>query len=199
VDQLDNITSFRAEAQGSVSTLDGGVFASDRIDDSFAVVDTNGAEGVHVLNENRDAGTTDSSGQLLLPYLRSYEINHISIDPLDVPVDASVPSTVQEVRPADRSGVVVSFPVRVSHGALLVLVDGDSKPLPLGTTVTLEATHSSVAVGYDGQAYVEDLAAQNRVAVEYPDGRRCAIEFAYHAEPGEIPKIGPLMCRGTKQ
>jgi outer membrane usher protein len=194
VDQLDSHTAFRGEAQGSLSALDGGIFPSDFIHDSFGVVDTNGVEGIHVLNENRDAGTTDSSGRVLLPYLRSWDVNRISIDPLDVPVDASVPYVNREVRPADRSGVVVSFPVRMSHAALLVLVDKDGQPLPQGSAATLETAHKSVPVGYDGQAYVEDLTAQNRLAVEYPDGRRCSIEFAYQAQRGEIPKIGPLLC-----
>lgn len=199
VDQLDNHTSFRGEAQGSLSVLDGGFFPSDFIHDSFAVADTSGVEGIHVLNENRDAGTTDSGGRLLLPYLRSYDINRISIDPLDVPVDSSIPYAAREVRPADRSGVVVGFPVRVTHGALLVLVDKYGKPLPLGSAAVLAATHKSVPVGYDGQTYVEDLDSQNALTVEYPDGHRCTVGFAYRAATGEIPKIGPLTCEDASR
>jgi outer membrane usher protein len=62
----------RGEAQvdGAIATMGGGVFFSNRIDDSFAVVDT-GTPGVPVLYENRPVGETNSSGKLLVPNLRA--------------------------------------------------------------------------------------------------------------------------------
>ena len=47
-DRLGDQTTLQAEAQGALSFADGGLFASSRIDDSFAVVDTNGIEGILV-------------------------------------------------------------------------------------------------------------------------------------------------------
>src|ERR1019366_7347347 len=122
-DRIDRQTALRATAQGAVSFADGGLFASNTINDSFAVVDTNGAKGIRVLADNREVGTTDAAGRLLVPDLRSFDLNHIAIEPTDVPVDATVPFTTREVRPQDRSGVVVRFPVKIGHGALLRLVD----------------------------------------------------------------------------
>jgi P pilus assembly protein, porin PapC len=88
---------------GALSVLDGGVFASNRIEDSFAIVDTHAA-GIRVRQENRDVGRTDSHGRLLVPDMRSYDINRLAIEPLDAPMDADVPVTSREVRPRDRSG-----------------------------------------------------------------------------------------------
>jgi outer membrane usher protein len=194
-DRLGQQTSLRTEAQGAVSIADGGVFPSNTINDSFAVVDTNGAKDVHVLYENRDVGETDSDGQLLVPYLRSFDVNHLAIVPTDIPVDATVPTTTQEVRPQDRSGVVVRFPVTISHGALVRLVDEAGRPVPVGSTATLQATGVQVPVGYDGEAYVENLGRHNIVRVEKPDGARCDGAFDYRARPGEIPQIGPVPCK----
>ncbi len=173
VDQLGKHTTFQAEAQGAVSYVDGGVFMTNRIDDSFAVVDTNGVGGIAVQQENRYAGHTDSDGQLLVPDLRAFEINHLSIEPLDAPIDATVPYTSRDVRPYDRSGVVVMFPIKISNGALLQLTDAAGTPLPYGSVATLQSSGVKVPVGYDGEAYFVDLEAHNTVSVEMPDGRRC--------------------------
>jgi outer membrane usher protein len=194
VDHLNGSTSFRAQAQGAVSFADGAFFPSNTIDQSFAVVDT-GVRGVHVLYENRDVGRTDSSGRLLAPDLRSWDVNRLSIEPADVPIDAQVPYTERQVRPPDRSGIVVKFPIRKTNGALLMLVDEAGRPIPVGSSATLEATGVDYTIGYDGQAFVEGLQAQNRLVVLLPEGGRCVVGFAYAPLAGDIPKLGPLTCR----
>jgi len=98
------------------------------------------------------------------------------------------------VRPQDRSGVVVRFPIKFNHGALLQLVDQDGVPIPLGSTATLRATNSTVSVGYDGDAYIEDLSPHNELTVERVDGQHCTVVFDYLPLPGDIPSIGPLRC-----
>jgi outer membrane usher protein len=195
-DRIDHQTSFRAEAQGALSFLDGGLFASNVINDSFAVVDTNGMPGIRVYDENRVVGRTDSAGQLLLPDLRSYDLNRISIEPTDIAADATLPTAAKDVRPQDRSGIVVQFDIRTSHGALLRLVDAAGAPLPVGGAATLAGTGATVPIGYDGEAFVTDLVPHsNRLDVQLADGRRCVAVFDYRAAPGEIPTIGPLRCQ----
>jgi outer membrane usher protein len=194
-DQLGRRTTGRAEVQGAVSTLDGRVFASNTINDSFAVVDTNGLGGVRVLSENRLVGRTDPDGRLLVPDLRSFDVNHISIDPADVPADSAVDTVARTVRPQDRSGVVVRFGVRVSHGALLRMVDGAGAVIPVGSTAMLRTTKVLVPVGYDGEAYLEGLAAHNDVDVVLPNGKQCNVAFDFKAVAGTIPAIGPLKCQ----
>jgi outer membrane usher protein len=153
---------------------------------------------VNVLQENRDVGITGSTGRLLVPDMRSFDLNHIAIVATDIPPDSSVHDNTREVRPQDRSGVVVKFAVRITHGALLRLVDEAGAPVPLGSTATLRATGVTVPVGYDGDAYVEDLSPHNEVTVERMDGRRCAVAFDYRPLPGDIPSIGPLRCMEPK-
>jgi outer membrane usher protein len=199
VDHLGPQTSLALQTQGSLSFVDGALFASNTIADSFAVVDTNGLAGVRVLHENREAGRTNASGKLLVPDLRSFDINRLAIDPDDVPPDSTIDVITREVRPQDRSGVVVRFPVKVSRGALLQLVDEAGVPLPVSSTATLQATGTTVPVGYDGNAYVQDLSAHNEVVVELADGRRCSVTFDYGPVPGRIPTIGPLSCRQSIQ
>jgi outer membrane usher protein len=93
---------------------------------------------------------------------------------------------------------VVKFPVKVSHGALVKLVDEAGKPLELGRAATLKATGVASPIGYDGDAYVADLGPRNELLVERKDGSLCTVSFDYRPVARDIPSIGPLRC-ATKE
>jgi len=195
VDYTAGVTTVRTEAQGALSFIDKALFPSNTIYDSFAIVDTAPMSHVRVLQENRAVGRTDSSGRLLVPDMRSFDINHVSIEPVDIPPDTTIDIAARQFRPQNLSGVVIKFPVKVSHGALLRLVDESGALIPLGSTGKLRSTGAAVPVGYDGNAYVMDLEPSNTLDLELPDARRCSVTFNYKPEAGEIPLIGPLTCR----
>jgi outer membrane usher protein len=198
VDSSAGQTTLRMESQGALSLVDRGLFPSNTIFDSFAIVDTSPMPHVHVLQENRDIGITGSSGRLLVPDMRSFDLNHITIEPTDIPADATIINALREIRPQDRSGVIVRFPIKISHGALLQLVDEAGVPILIGSTATLRSNGATVPVGYDGDAYVQDLNPRNELTVDRADGRRCVVAFDYHAVAGDIPTIGPLRCMERK-
>ncbi len=195
VDYDNGITTGRIETQGAVSFIDKGLFPSNTIYDSFAIVDTAPMKHVRVLQENREVGRTDSAGRILVPDLRSFDLNHLAIEPVDIPADTTIDTATREVRPQELSGVIIKFPVKISHGALLKLVDAAGEPIPVGSTGRLRATGVAVPIGYDGNAYVQDLSPNNTLDVEFPDARRCSVTFNYKPESGDIPLIGPLTCR----
>jgi outer membrane usher protein len=198
VDESAGQTTLRLETQAALSFIDKRLFASNWVYDSFAIVDTSPIPRVHVLQENRDVGRTNSAGRLLVPDMRSFDLNHIAIEPADIPADATVNVAAREFRPRDLSGVVLKFPIKFSHAALLQLVDESGVPVPMGSTATLRATGAVAPVGFDGDAYIEDLSPHNELTVERPNGRRCAVAFDYQPMPGEIPSIGPLRCTEKK-
>jgi len=198
VDRSAGQTTVRMESQGAVSLVDRGVFPSNTIFDSFAIVDTGPVHHVHVLQENREVGKTDSSGRLLVPDLRAFDLNRLAIKPTDIPADVTLENATRELRPQDRSGVVVKFPVKVSHAALLRLVDETGAPMPLGSTATLRATATAFSIGYDGDAYIENLSAHNELTVQGVDGHQCTVSFDYRPVAGEVPTIGPLRCQLQK-
>ncbi|MGA3081142.1 MAG: fimbria/pilus outer membrane usher protein [Terracidiphilus sp.] len=198
IDQSGGQTTFRLESQGALSFIDRSIFPSNWVYDSFAIVDTNPIPRVHVLQENRDVGSTNSSGRLLVPDMRSFDLNHVGIDPTDIPPDATINVATRAFRPRDLSGVVIKFPIKFSHAALLQLVDEAGVSMPMGSTATLRATGAVAPVGFDGDVYVEDLGPHNELTVEWPNGHRCAVAFDYKPMPGEIPSIGPLRCQEKK-
>ncbi|HHN73516.1 MAG TPA: fimbrial biogenesis outer membrane usher protein, partial [Thermopetrobacter sp.] len=192
--RVEDDTQLEASADGALVVADGSIFASNRIHDSFAIVNT-GVPGVTVRYENRPIGRTGGDGRLLIPTLRTFERNKISIDPDDLPVDASIPRTKDFVVPPQRSGVVVDFGIhQASDTALVSLVDAAGRPLPVGAEVRLPGRGEPFLVGYDGQTFLEGLRASNTVEVRWDEGA-CTASFDFTPKPGEQVFIGPVTCR----
>jgi outer membrane usher protein len=201
VDRVDGQTAYRGDFQGSLALADSSLFAGNTIADSFAVVDTDQTKGIEVLQENRPIGKTGASGLLLVPDLIGLNVNHLSIDPNDVPLDAEMETTTQWVRPKSHSGVVVHFPIHTSHGALLHLIGRKGVFIPVGSTGHLvKPVHGEeLAIGYDGEAFVTGLGPQNRFLVTLPGGGHCVAAFRYKPRSGFLPDIGPVSCQeGTE-
>jgi len=193
VDQFSGRFAARAGARGALVLAGGDLFASDHIHDSFVVVSTGVVGGVPVMYENRLVGRSNKSGKLLIPSLRSFQDNRLSIDSTLLPADVEVGQTTMVVRPADRSGVSVDFGVRRAHAALITLHDKLGQALPLGSIARVEGAQDQ-PVGHDGAAYVTGLKPKNRLEVALPDGTSCAVQFDYQPVTGDIPLIGPLRC-----
>jgi outer membrane usher protein len=181
------------EVSGAVATMAHDVFFSDRITDAFAVIDA-GAPGVAVSYENRPVGTTDSQGELLVPGLRSYQKNLISVDPANLPVDAEISNTRQIVTPADRAGVLVSMKYHKNMmAALVTFVRPDGAYVPAGAWGKRDGGGDFI-IGYDGQAFIHDLTSFNRITITL-GGMTCHAAFPFKPVRGKQVRIGPLTCR----
>ncbi|MER8915393.1 fimbrial biogenesis outer membrane usher protein [Mesorhizobium sp. M0761] len=193
--QFDKDFRVTGQMDGAIAVAGGGVFATNRIDDAFAVVDV-GTPDVEVLHQNRPVGRTDSKGRILVTGLNSYELNTVSIDPKNLPVDADVPATKETVVPADRNGVVLKFGVsEAAQAALVTLVDSSGTPLEAGLSGRVDGGTEDFVVGYDGQAYIKGLGKQNSVQVERADGGSCRAEFPFEAVRGRQVVIGDVVCQ----
>jgi outer membrane usher protein len=150
--------------------------------------------GVEVFHENRSAGLTDSRGRALVPGLRSYQNNKIAIDTSQLPVDADIAMTESWVAPADRSGVRLNFAVQTNiRPAIVVFKTPSGEPLAAGAQGQVEGGES-FTVGYDGRAYIRNLAAANNAIVTLLD-RECRASFPYEARPNEQVVISPVICQ----
>jgi outer membrane usher protein len=182
-----------AQVEGAVATMGGGVFATNRIDDSFAVVDV-GTPGVPVLYENRPIGETKSNGKLLVPNLRAYGSNKISIDPQGLGVNDEIETVEEVVAPADRSGVLVSFKTKTHvQAAVVILVGASGKPLSVGSKGKLDGGDTDFVVGYDGRIFLKDLKGANSVTVSLEKGE-CHASFDYAAAEDRQVTVGPVSC-----
>lgn len=184
------------EGSGGLVFMDGVFEPSRRIYDSFALVSTDGMAGIPVLNENRVIGRTDGSGHLLVPDLNSYQDNHLAIDSMGLPADASVPVTRADVAPRSQSGILARFSVRRYTAATVILVNAAGQPLAAGTVLRHAESGQDFVVGYDGQAFIENLQPDNHLSARGKN-LRCSARFAYRrpADDNILPVIGPVSCR----
>ena len=184
-------------ASGSVVVMEGSVHAARQVGAGFALVSA-GVGGLPVLQENRPIGTTSSSGYLLVPNLTPYLSNQISIDTSSLPLDARIARTTLTVIPARRSGVVADFPVETYAAASVILHDAAGLPLAAGLEVLHVESGTTTVTGFDGLAFIDNLAPLNHLQAVL-EGRRCIAEFAYVKEPGNaMPTIGPVVCRSVQ-
>lgn len=196
VEKFNENVRANAQFDGAIVFAAGGVFFANRIDDAFGVVDV-GAPDVEVQFENRPMGRTNKKGKMLLPNLRSYERNTITIDPANLPLDASVSETRQIVRPSDRGAAVVDFNVQTDiRAALVTLRDEEGNYVETGSTAQLNGSGEFV-VGYDGQVYIEGIADSNELIVRRPGKNDCKAVFQASGKTKERRVISDAPCRST--
>ena len=182
---------WRANASGGLAITGAGVLPARRLDRSFAVVQVADFPDMTVYVENQPIGRTDHKGRVLLDSLRAYESNAVSIDPRELPFDASLATREMTVTPAYRSGPVVRFPVARANAATLRLVQPDGTPVPAGANVITRSERVPVAL--DGLVYLTLAAGRQAAHAEWP-GHRCAFAFERPETGDPQPDLGTLVC-----
>ena len=182
---------WRANASGGLAITEAGVLPARRLDRSFAVVQVADFPGMTVYVENQPIGRTDHKGRVLLDSLRAYESNAVSIDPKELPFEASLATREMSVTPAYRSGPVVRFPVARANAATLRLVLPDGTPVPAGANVVTRGERVPVAL--DGLVYLTLAAGRQKAMAEWP-GHRCTFTFERPETGDPQPDLGTLVC-----
>jgi outer membrane usher protein len=189
----ENTIQTSASADGAVVLAQGGIFASRRIDDAFAIVDA-GAPQVRVFHENHLVGRSNAHGKILVPGLKAYEKNKIAIEPDDLPLNADVPQFETQISPNDRNGVAVSFGVKANIASALVkIVNANNKTFAPGTEGQLQ-NGEKFYIGYDGQAYLKGLTAHNTITITTKAGL-CYASFDYRPTSQTQTYLDGIICQ----
>lgn len=191
--------ALRLGASGGLVVAEGHLFATRRVDQSFALVEVAGYGDVGVGLGHAMQTRTNGDGLALLPRLQPYQTNSVRLNAGELPINAEIGSIEQIAVPMARSAVKVVFPVRSGRGALLKIVFQDGEPAPAGATVRIEGDAEAFYVARRGEAYVTGLKPSNRVRLSWKD-RHCLFEVALPPErPDQIDRIGPLSCQGVER
>ena len=133
----------------------------------------------------------------MLPRLRPYDKNPVSIDQNDLPLDAIIGSARLTAVPYFRSGVLLDFPVRRVRGATLRLILDDGSDLPAGALARLEGQQEEFPVALRGEAYLNGFESMNRVVVTWKE-QRCVVDVPYPDTTDPLPNLGTFVCKGVK-
>ncbi|MGB5589480.1 MAG: fimbria/pilus outer membrane usher protein, partial [Gammaproteobacteria bacterium] len=192
----DDGTSWRASTSGSAAWVGGMPFLAREIRDAFAVVQVNGFEDVRVMLENQEVGRTDGSGRILVPGLRPYQHNKVSIKQEDLPLTANIESVSMDVTPYFRSGVLADFPASEGRDILLRLMLPDGSPAPEGGAVRAEGSDAVFPVGLDGQVYLRNVSDGTSLTLDWRDNT-CGFVLDIAGHQGPVPDLGNVICNGS--
>ena len=189
--------ALRMGASGGLLATDGRVFASQRISDSFALVEVPGYPGLSVSLGATVLGRTNADGVAIVPRLAPYQINTLRLDINELPISAEIENIELTAIPASRSGVKLIFATRLGRAALLRLVFDDGQAAPAGATLHIEGGNQEFYVANRGEAFVTGLLASNRVTLKWKS-QQCIFEVALpQLVQNDIARVGPLVCKGV--
>ncbi len=196
VAQNQDATATRLEASGGMAIFGDNVFFSRRIDQSFAVARIPDYPNVRILADNQPAGRTDTNGNALIPRLRAYDINLISIDQRDVSLDAEIGTLKLQAVPYFRSGIEVKFPIKRSRGATFTIHLENGQPLPVGASIQEVGKVEIYTVGYEGEVYVVGLSSTTRLRATWRS-QTCEFDVPFSASSDPLPDLGIFLCKGV--
>lgn len=189
----DRSQSMQLQARGGIVALGGAMFATNWLDDSFAVVHVPVSNPVDIYANNRKVGRTDRDGNGIIPRLASYARNTVHLDDAALPLNVSLDLAQREVVPAGRGGLWLKFEVKLNDGVTLALVTEDGRPLPVGTKVRWHGDSAQFEVGLRGEVFMPDEAKAASIEAVLPQGR-CTAQI-HRPEPAQyFARLGPSVC-----
>jgi len=174
-------TNYQWGMSGGIAYVADSVSLTRPITDSFAVVRVGDLEGVRVYNSSQEIGRTDKTGQLFVPNLGSYLVNHVSVDDRDIPIDYSLSAKELNTSPPLRSGSLILFDVK--HLQALVghlRVNVNNKWIAaeyMELTYEINGKKISAPTGRDGEFYIENLSPGTHNMHLENQGNSCSFEM----------------------
>ena len=104
--------SVRLGATGSIVMAGGVIRAVRQLGDAFGIVIVPGHGGIDVMHENQRVATTDAAGVAVIPRLRAFESNAISLDTASLKLTTELKLPERRVTPGRRSGDPPNAPWR---------------------------------------------------------------------------------------
>lgn len=190
---IDEQVGARVLVAGSIASVEGDVFASRKLEDSFATVSVSGHANVRIYADNHLVARTNENGRAIIPSLRSYDENTIRLEVADLPLDTIVLSSEQVVRPYARSGVGVHFEAPRERSALMHVELAGGEPLPAGASVRIIGEDRSFLSAPGGELYLSGLGASNIVEAKWAGGA-CRFAFDLPDASGPQPNLGEFTC-----
>ena len=187
-----------ANISGGLVYIDGRVFPTRAVQQSYILANVPGVKGATVDLYNNPIGKTNAQGQLLVPNLLPYYGNQVSIDPNTIPIDYDIKSTTFDVAPPYRGGAIVTFPIQhiqAVEGEMEVIVAG--KPVALSGdifTITAGDNDYTSPLGANGAFYFENLPSGRYPADVLYAGGTCHLEVMVPKSTETVIRLGRLKC-----
>jgi outer membrane usher protein len=193
--QYDGRSSYRVAAEGAVAYVDGLWGASRPINQSFALVQSEGLSGVGVTQNSQLIGHTDEDGYLWVPELSNYGQQQIALVQDDIPIEYSLPQLRLDVMPGQNMGRRVAFAAKKIRAFEARILDAQQQPyINMPMRLKLPDGELLVMTDINGKIYLEDL-APGKYAFEIQNkGLPCTAWIEVPDVAGEVLDLGDLIC-----
>lgn len=167
--------------RGGMVAHSGGVTFSRYLGESVALVEAPGVSDVAVRGQTNVM--TDSAGYAVVPYVRPYHENNLSLDEQQVS-GAEIDNIVRTVVPTRSAIVKVKYDTWIGYKAMMTL-HFRNKEVPFGAIVSLNdegqdtKENKSSIVGDAGQVYLTGLPAKGLLLVKWGDENSSQCRFNY--------------------
>jgi outer membrane usher protein len=190
--------SYDLNISGGIAFIDGSIFPSRPIRDSFALVKVGDLGDVRVNYSNNEVDTTNSSGEVIVPDLTSYYYNDISIDDKDIPVNYEIREIRQYVSPPLRGGSIVSFDIVKLQGFVgrfFIMDKGVKKAAEYwGLNIQIDDELREYIIGKKGEFYFENLPAGRYPATLFWQEKRCPFDITIPDSTDIMVDMGEVYC-----
>ncbi|MDB5713341.1 MAG: fimbrial biosis outer rane usher protein [Sphingomonadales bacterium] len=182
----------RGLASGGLVFTGGRAYATRRVEDALGVINVPDLPNVRIYQENRLVTRTDSAGRAIIPDLRAYEPNRITIAPSDVPIGDRMSSDSVLVVPRHRGAVSANFAIVKDHSATILLQTPDGQAVDAGTTVKF-GNGDAAFVGYGGEMFARNV--MTGLTLDFLTERgSCRVVIGKVPDTEVLPRIGPIRC-----
>ena len=182
---------------GAVLLHEQGLVLGPYLGETSALVHVPGIAGLAV--QNASSASTDARGYLLVPYLRPYRVNSLTLDTDDLSPNVLIDNGNQHIVPSRGAVVKSTFAVRQVQRLVLTLLYPDGRVLPFGAEVSDAQGETLGVVGQAGQALIAtDATGETQLRVQWGAGpaQRCFVGLAMQGTPlKEGYRLRTLTCR----
>lgn len=175
VEKSRHTQSWSAGLNGSLVAVPDGVVSSPWYSETMALVDAPHASGARV--EGQSGLTLNPQGRALVPYLRPYRLNEITLDPQGLAADIELKSTRQQIAPHSGALVKVNFATSRGRAVLIHSTLPDGKSLPFGAAVQDEQGNHLGLVAQGDLIYVRLPTGRSHLQVKSGDTTVCSLSL----------------------
>lgn len=184
--QARDSTQLSFSAEGGVIAHADGMTWSPSLGEASALVKAHSAEGARL--GHASGVHIDADGYGVVPSLRAFHANVVSIDPRGMAMDVELKESVQRVVPTAGAVALLTFETVSGRAVVIKALQHNGKPLPFAAQVLDEQGREVGVIGQASKAFVRGIARSGRLAVVWGDtaAERCAIDYHLpQAEPGQ--------------
>lgn len=156
--------SVSMNASGSMLMHSGGVTFSPWLGETSALVDLNSIPDVGL---QQSTNRTDSAGYVVLPSIRAYRNNGITLDTRHLGPEFEIDNGIRNVIPSRGAVVLAQFDARQVVRLLLELRDQEGNGLPFGTELLDQQGSTLALVGQGGRALLESAGEPQRLLARW--------------------------------